>query len=106
MGENGFLPSKLFGLRADWDDKDVIDLEDSYGQQWVSTYCVVDNCYYCYYEQDYDQRKQLEYTCHTGFFVTIVIVQWADLLICKTRINSLFQQGMRLTIITHALYCS
>jgi len=36
MGENGFLPSKLFGLRNDWDDEDVIDLEDSYGQQWVS----------------------------------------------------------------------
>ncbi|XP_065887876.1 sodium/potassium-transporting ATPase subunit alpha-1-like [Dysidea avara] len=78
MAENGFLPSKLFGLRNDWDDEDVIDLEDSYGQQW-----------------DYDQRKQLEWTCHTGFFVTIVIVQWADLLICKTRINSLFQQGMK-----------
>lgn len=37
MGENGFLPSKLFGLREDWDDEDVVDLEDSYGQQWVST---------------------------------------------------------------------
>ena len=36
MGENGFLPSKLFGLRAEWDDEDVVDLEDSYGQQWVS----------------------------------------------------------------------
>ena len=48
MGENGFLPSRLFGLRADWDDKDVIDLEDSYGQQWVSTYYVVNNYYYCY----------------------------------------------------------
>ena len=45
MGENGFLPSRLFGLRADWDDKDAIDLEDSYGQQWVSTYYVVDNYY-------------------------------------------------------------
>ena len=40
MAENGFLPSKLFGLRNDWDDEDVIDLEDSYGQQWVSV-CVV-----------------------------------------------------------------
>lgn len=45
--------------------------------------------------QGYDQRKQLEYTCHTGFFVSIVVVQWADLIICKTRINSLFQQGMK-----------
>lgn len=38
MGENGFLPGRLIGLRANWDDEDVIDLEDSYGQQWVSSY--------------------------------------------------------------------
>lgn len=37
MGENGFLPGRLFGLREEWDDDDVIDLEDSYGQQWVSS---------------------------------------------------------------------
>jgi len=36
----------------------------------------------------------LEYTCHTAFFVSIVVVQWADLIICKTRRLSLFQQGM------------
>ena len=46
------------------------------------------------FAQTYDARKQLEYTCHTAFFVSIVIVQWADLLICKTRRLSLFQQGM------------
>jgi len=35
--------------------------------------------------QTYAQRKALEYTCHTAFFVSIVIVQWTDLIICKTR---------------------
>ena len=40
-----------------------------------------------------EQRKVLEYTCHTAFFVSIVVVQWADLLICKTRRNSIVQQG-------------
>ncbi len=45
--------------------------------------------------QDYSARKQLEFTCHTGFFASIVVVQWADLIICKTRMNSLFQQGMK-----------
>merc|ERR1711953_752944 len=29
--------------------------------------------------------NDLEYTCHTAFFVSIVVVQWADLIICKTR---------------------
>ena len=37
----------------------------------------------------------MEYTCHTAFFVSIVVVQWADLLICKTRKLSVFQQGMK-----------
>ena len=42
MGENGFLPSRLIGLRSEWDDRDVVDLEDSYGQQWVSTYYMME----------------------------------------------------------------
>merc|ERR1711893_112849 len=78
MCENGFWPSRLFGIRRSWDSSAVNDLEDSYGQEWT-----------------YRDRKILEYTCHTAFFVSIVVVQWADLIICKTRKNSLFQQGMR-----------
>lgn len=35
MAENGFLPTKLFGIRKQWDSKGVNDLEDSYGQEWV-----------------------------------------------------------------------
>jgi len=77
MAENGFRPSRLLGLRAGWDSRAVNDLEDSYGQQWT-----------------YANRKVLEYTCHTAFFASIVIVQWADLMICKTRRNSIVQQGM------------
>merc|ERR1712002_713450 len=76
--ENGFLPHDLFGLRRSWDSIAINDLEDSYGQEWT-----------------YRDRKILEYTCHTAFFVSIVVVQWADLIICKTRKNSVFQQGMK-----------
>merc|ERR1712166_1592871 len=77
LAENGFWPSKLFGLRKAWDSIAINDLEDSYGQEWT-----------------YKNRKSLEYTCHTAFFVAIVVVQWADLIICKTRKLSVFQQGM------------
>merc|ERR1719330_373562 len=77
LAENGFLPGRLFGLRKEWDSIAINDLEDSYGQEWT-----------------YKNRKSLEYTCHTAFFVSIVIVQWADLIICKTRKLSVFQQGM------------
>merc|ERR1712055_978995 len=78
LAEHGFLPWDLFGLRRAWDSAAINDLEDSYGQEWT-----------------YKDRKVLEYTCHTAFFVSIVIVQWADLIICKTRKNSVFQQGMK-----------
>ncbi|XP_046640615.1 sodium/potassium-transporting ATPase subunit alpha-B-like [Daphnia pulicaria] len=86
MAENGFWPKYLFGLRKQWDSKAINDLPDSYGQEWT-----------------YDSRKQLEYTCHTAFFISIVVVQWADLIICKTRLNSLFKQGMRNQALTFGL---
>ena len=78
MAENGFWPSKLIGISKRWDSPAINDLEDSYLQEWT-----------------YRDRKILEYTCHTAFFVSIVIVQWADLLICKTRRNSIVQQGIK-----------
>ncbi|KAK5621174.1 Sodium/potassium-transporting ATPase subunit alpha-3 [Crenichthys baileyi] len=87
LAENGFLPSRLLGIRLDWDDRSVNDLEDSYGQQWT-----------------YEQRKIVEFTCHTAFFVSIVVVQWADLIICKTRRNSVFQQGMKNKILIFGLF--
>ncbi|XP_018613796.1 sodium/potassium-transporting ATPase subunit alpha-1b isoform X1 [Scleropages formosus] len=87
LAENGFLPSTLLGIRVGWDDKYLNDLEDSYGQQWT-----------------YEQRKIVEFTCHTAFFTSIVIVQWADLIICKTRRNSVFQQGMKNKILIFGLF--
>merc|ERR1719197_658975 len=87
MCENGFWPSHLLGLRRAWDSIAVNDLTDSYGQEWT-----------------YADRKILEYTCHTAFFVSIVVVQWADLIICKTRKNSVFQQGMKNHFLNFGLF--
>ncbi|XP_068179554.1 sodium/potassium-transporting ATPase subunit alpha-3b isoform X2 [Antennarius striatus] len=87
LAENGFLPNRLVGIRLDWDDRSCNDLEDSYGQQWT-----------------YEQRKIVEFTCHTAFFVSIVVVQWADVIICKTRRNSVFQQGMKNKILIFGLF--
>uniref|UniRef100_A0A8C2E366 Sodium/potassium-transporting ATPase subunit alpha n=1 Tax=Cyprinus carpio TaxID=7962 RepID=A0A8C2E366_CYPCA len=86
LAENGFLPKDLVGIRIGWEDRFVSDLEDSYGQQWT-----------------YERRKIVEYTCHTAFFTSIVIVQWTDLLICKTRRLSIFQQGMKNRVLTFGL---
>uniref|UniRef100_A0A0N5AJW8 Sodium/potassium-transporting ATPase subunit alpha n=1 Tax=Syphacia muris TaxID=451379 RepID=A0A0N5AJW8_9BILA len=77
MADNGFWPRQLYQLRAQWDSRAYNSLVDSYGQEWT-----------------YANRKILEYTCQTAYFVSIVIVQWADLIISKTRRNSLVQQGM------------
>ncbi|PAV75226.1 hypothetical protein WR25_18024 [Diploscapter pachys] len=77
MADNGFFPADLYQLRSQWDSRAYNNVRDSYGQEWT-----------------YANRKILEYTCQTAYFVTIVIVQWADLIISKTRRNSLVQQGM------------
>jgi len=81
MAQNGFWPLTLIGIRNSWDTKAVNDLPDSYGQQWT-----------------FANRKVLEYTCQTGFFVSIVIVQWADVLISKTRRNSIVSQPNNWTL--------
>ncbi|XP_054160551.1 sodium/potassium-transporting ATPase subunit alpha-like isoform X2 [Oppia nitens] len=86
LGENGFLFDTLLGIRKDWDSKAINDVTDSYGQEWT-----------------YKQRKTLEFTCHTAFFVAIVVVQWADLIICKTRRNSIIHQGMTNHILNFGL---
>ncbi|CAF0737223.1 unnamed protein product [Didymodactylos carnosus] len=78
MAENGFWPSRLLGIRKAWDAAAINDLEDSYGQEWT-----------------YRQRKLLEYVGYASFLAAIIIVQIANLLVCKTRRLSLFQQGIR-----------
>ena len=37
MAENGFMPSRLPGLRSEWESRAINDLKDSYGQEWVSS---------------------------------------------------------------------
>ena len=54
-------------------------------------------------EWTYRDRKILESTCHTAFFIAIVIMQWATLIICKTRRLSIFQQGMNNWVLNFGL---
>ncbi|KRT82351.1 hypothetical protein AMK59_4730, partial [Oryctes borbonicus] len=78
MSEYGFLPERLIGLRKEWDSMLINDLQDSYGMEWT-----------------YEERKVLQYTCYTAFLIAVVITQWADAFICKTRRNSIFTQGIK-----------
>lgn len=34
--QQGFWPTSLINLRVAWETDDINDLEDSYGQEWVS----------------------------------------------------------------------
>ncbi len=55
MAEHGWLPSRLLYIRAEWDNPDINGLADSFGQEW-----------------SYGQRKTLESTSQTAFFLAIV----------------------------------
>lgn len=74
---NGFMPDRLMGLRIEWEDPSVNDLQDSWGQTWT-----------------YENRMNLLMEAQSGYFLSIVITQMIDLVMCKTRRNSIFQQGM------------
>uniref|UniRef100_A0A6Q2XCL0 Sodium/potassium-transporting ATPase subunit alpha n=1 Tax=Esox lucius TaxID=8010 RepID=A0A6Q2XCL0_ESOLU len=76
MAQEGWYPLLCVGLRSQWENVHLQDLQDSYGQEWT-----------------YAQRLYQEYTCYTVFFVSIEICQISDVLIRKTRRLSVFQQG-------------
>jgi sodium/potassium-transporting ATPase subunit alpha len=78
LAENGFFPSRAIGVRIFWDSPNINDLRDSYGAEWT-----------------YEQRKTLERACQTSFYVGIVVTQIANLLICKTKRESLVRHGFR-----------
>jgi len=77
MASYGWLPSQLINAVPDWEDKMINNMADSWGQEWT-----------------YEQRMVLQYTCQSAYFLAIVQVQWADVIISKTRVLSIFQQGM------------
>ena len=73
LGAKGFKPSLLPGTGLDWSKDSNLMIA---GKNFI-------------------YRDEALRTAQTAFFISIVIVQWADLLACKTRMLSLFQQGMR-----------
>ncbi|KAF1744568.1 hypothetical protein MXB_884 [Myxobolus squamalis] len=75
MMDNGFTWNTLT-VSKQWNDPNVFILDD-FGQEWP-----------------FAARKDLEFTCHTAYFFTIVIVQISDLIISKTRKMSVFKQGI------------
>ena len=89
MSDCGFKPSQLIGLYDSeqiWTKEEYHSITDSYNQEWTL-----------------EAREIAQQAGQTSYFTSIVIVQWADLIICKTRVLSLFQQGMRNKVMNKAL---
>jgi sodium/potassium-transporting ATPase subunit alpha len=78
MSDSGWYPGDLIAIRKDWDNKNIQAYPDSYGNEWA-----------------FSTRYRVMNAAQTAYFVSIVVVQWADLIICKTRVLSVFQQGMK-----------
>jgi len=85
MASYGWLPGQLLNANPDWEREHVV-MEDSWGQEWT-----------------YSQRRTLEFTCNSAYFLAIVQVQWADVIISKTRVLSIFQQGMNNWVLNFGL---
>lgn len=128
MAQEGWFPLLCVGLRSQWEDVHLQDLQDSYGQEWVSIvytfgllfklwtqmshFCLLGKREELYFYphrnkitplclQTFSQRLYQEYTCYTVFFVSIEICQISDVLIRKTRRISVFQQGLFRSAQTH-----
>ncbi|CAF3074150.1 unnamed protein product [Rotaria sp. Silwood2] len=93
--ENGFLPSHLFDLRKLSESEDVNNLRNSYDQEWVRSSSFIYLKQNLFFFKTDEQRKQLNLTCYTAFFMTVSICQLATLIVFKTRRNSIMQQGMK-----------
>ncbi|EPB77098.1 Na,H/K antiporter P-type ATPase, alpha subunit [Ancylostoma ceylanicum] len=48
-------------------------------------------------------RKGLEASCHSGYFFAVVVIQWSDALISKTRKNSIVMQGIENQVLNTSL---
>jgi len=82
----GYTPNDVYGT-ADWWDTDSRIFLPSHGDGSGTL----------------EYRKEALKAAQTSVFLSIVIVQWGGLLVCKTRKLSLFQQGMRNSAINWSL---
>lgn len=85
MGNQGFPPNELPNSAENFLEEDQLVVFD--GRIW-----------------DYDDRRDALRRAQTAYFCSIVVVQWADLLICKTRILSLFQQGLKNKVMIFGMF--
>ncbi|KAJ6219754.1 hypothetical protein RDWZM_005566, partial [Blomia tropicalis] len=74
MAQYGWMPHQLWQLRALW-DRDI-EMTDWYGQEWTLL-----------------QRNKVLEMAQTAYFVSVVVAQWMDVCVNKTRRVSIFTHG-------------
>ena len=92
----GWKPQDLWQLRVKWDDANNNALSDSYGNLWVIFEFKLNPIFSAIFEffQTYEQRQELQRIAQSSYFICIVVCQWMDVIVSKTRRLSIFQQGM------------
>jgi len=75
-----FLVFDHYGLSYD----DIVNTGFDYKDDGVATVAGL----------NYDTRVDILRKAQTSFLVSIVVAQWADVIICKTRERTIFEQGM------------
>jgi sodium/potassium-transporting ATPase subunit alpha len=117
----GFPPSFLMG-RATWFYKDAVTTTSYVDGKAILEYCgggliKMDECItkelgacawpgdpLCHKAvKDADGISALQHA-QCAFFIAIIVVQWADLVICKTRTLSIFEQGMDNGVLNFGLF--
>ncbi|CAG2173846.1 unnamed protein product [Oppiella nova] len=82
----GYGPTYLWQSRAHWEDT---------ARNSTNIYGEVHN---------YEQRMEFQYEAQSAYFIVIVVVQWIDVIICKTRRLSIFQHGFDNHFLTFSLF--
>merc|ERR1711998_568206 len=110
LNDYGFKPSILFGLseafQADLDgdsDRPVIDSTDcKAGTMFYdgNSYPLVE-CNIC--NANCHNPKEALANAQCAYFICIIVVQWADIMACKTRTLSIYHQGMRNNMLNFGL---
>eukprot|EP00168_Porphyra_purpurea_P021284 TRINITY_DN93_c0_g1_i4.p1 TRINITY_DN93_c0_g1~~TRINITY_DN93_c0_g1_i4.p1 ORF type:complete len:583 (+),score=231.64 TRINITY_DN93_c0_g1_i4:139-1749(+) len=68
----------------------------------IHTQAINPNAGECFELWSREQQSRVLRRAQTAFFISIIEVQWADVLICKTRYLSLFQQGIFSNLVLNA----
>ncbi|CAG2117346.1 unnamed protein product [Medioppia subpectinata] len=81
----GFEPTLLWQSRIAWENTSL-NMTNSYGQVFT-----------------FKQREEIQMEAQSAYFIVIVVVQWIDVIVCKTRRLSIFQHGFDNHFLTFSL---